>query len=57
MKMKNNKKDPERENFCVKTSGLTKEERRNLASGLQEFVNEKKSEFSERRNQTEDSDE
>ena len=55
MKMKNNKKDPERENFCVKTSGLSKSERRDLASGLQEFVNEKKSEFTEKRNRTEDS--
>ena len=49
--MKSNKENPERENFCIKTSGLSKSERKELASGLQEFVNEKKSEFSERRNQ------
>ena len=52
--MKNKK---ERENFCIKTSNLTKEERKELAEGLTDFVNEKKSEFLEHRNEEEDNDE
>ena len=47
--MKKNKK--ERENFCIKTSNLTKKERKELAEGLTDFVNEKKSEFLEQRNE------
>ena len=53
--MKNNEK--ERENFCIKTSNLTKEERKELAEGLTDFVNEKKSECLEHRNEEEDNDE
>ena len=51
---KNNKKNPERENFCIRTSGLTKPERKELATDLEEFVNDKKSEFTERRNELEE---
>jgi len=52
--MKNNKKIPERENFCVRTSGLSKSERKELATDLQEFVNDKKSEFTEKRDELEE---
>ncbi len=47
--MKKNEK--ERENFCIKTSNLTKKERKALAEGLTDFVDGKKSEFLEQRNE------
>ena len=54
--MKNNKKNQERENFCIRTIGLSKSERKELAVGLHEFVNDKKSEFTEKRNELEETE-
>ena len=44
--------------FCVNTRDLTKDERKELATNLNDFVQSKKAEFKERRqnSQTEDSD-
>jgi len=35
--------------FCVNTKGLTKDERQELATDLNNFVKDKKEEFEERR--------
>ena len=55
--MKNNKKNQERENFCIRTIGLSRSERKELATELHEFVNDKKSEFTEKRNELEEAKE
>jgi len=46
--------------FCVNTKGLTKDERQELASSLNDLVQSKKAEFEERRhepNEHQDSEE
>jgi len=51
--MKKNKQ-PERENFCIKTLGLTSDEKKELAAGLTDFVAEKKAEFLDQRQEDEE---
>ncbi len=43
--------------FCVNTKGLNAKERQEFATELDEFVSNKKSEFEERRNTNEESEE
>ncbi len=40
--------------FCVSTKGLSKDEKKEFATELNDFVTNKKSEFEERRAETED---
>lgn len=42
--------------FCVNTKGLTKDERKELATGLNDFVQSKKAEFVERRQESQNGD-
>ena len=42
--------------FCVNTRGLKPEERKELAESLNDFVKEKKEEFTERRQESKDAD-
>jgi len=43
--------------FCVSTKGLSKDERKDFATDLNEFVANKKSEFEERRAETQEDEE